>query len=271
MNKNVFSFILFNALGVVTLSFLTLNGVSDSLAAENVGGATPAVLSNSVGKERQLTQNNLKHVEQVSGTQEVCKNEKKQPEKNIVRPGKTGKEEASNPTRRENLNGHENQEKTRLESKNESKNNQKTNKKPTSNSHWNEENGQSQRVIDAVQTDPRKPVRRTFQNLQYIKDNDPELFQLIQSDIDFDKALRDLSKKYRAAKSDDQKEKLRKEITEKTEKHFLVRQKRRELELERMKTWLNQLEEQVKRSRENSKYIIDRRINILLGTDLGEF
>ncbi len=272
MNKTGFSFILFNALGIATLSFLTPNGLPASLADESEGGATPVVVTNSVGNGRQQAQNNLNSGESYKSdkSEKAYKNEKKSPEKNMVRSGKPGKEEASSLPRRENSNCHENQGRPKTDNKNDAKN-PKTNKKPPANGHWNEENGQGQRVLDAVHADPRKPMRRSFQNLQYLKDNDPELFQLIQEDIDFEKALRDLSKKYRAAKGDDQKEKLRKEITEKTEKHFLVRQKRRELELERMKAWLGQLEEQVKRSRENSKYIIERRINILLGNDLGEF
>lgn len=162
------------------------------------------------------------------------------------------------------------------EGKHKSGNNQdikngKNHRKPNQNPDWAGNGPADPRVMSGTRFDPRTPVRRTFQNFQFLKDNDPDLYKLIQADIEFEKSLRELAKKYKNAKEDKQKENIRLEIEEQAEKHFWVRQQKRELELERMKSWLEQLEGQVKKSRNNSRFIIDRRINQLLGNDLGEF
>lgn len=110
-----------------------------------------------------------------------------------------------------------------------------------------------------------------FHDMSTLRQNDPELFKLISVDAELDRKVKELVRQYKSAKDEKQKENLRKKISESCQKHFEVRQQRRELELNRMKAWLNQMEEGVKKSRENSEKIIQQRVSNLLDNNLGEF
>ena len=110
-----------------------------------------------------------------------------------------------------------------------------------------------------------------FRDIENMKKNDPERFKLLQEDAEMDRKIKELVRQYKAETNAEQKEALRKEITELCAKHFDVRQKRRELDLARMKAWLNQMEQGVEKSRQNKDKIIDQRINSLLDDNLGEF
>ncbi len=110
-----------------------------------------------------------------------------------------------------------------------------------------------------------------FRDIENIKKNDPERFKLLQKDFEMDRQIKDLVRKYKAETNSEQKEVLKKEITELCTKHFEVRQQRRELDLARMKAWLNQIEQGIEKSRQNKDKIIEQRINSLLDDNLGEF
>lgn len=110
-----------------------------------------------------------------------------------------------------------------------------------------------------------------FRDIETIKKNDPERFKLLQEDVDLDRKIKELVRQFKIEKDGEKKETLRKEITELCAKHFDVRQQRRELDLARMKAWLNQIEQGVEKSRQNKDKIIEQRINSLLDDSLGEF
>ena len=110
-----------------------------------------------------------------------------------------------------------------------------------------------------------------FRDIEGMKKNDPERFKLLQKDFELDRKIKDLVRQYKAETNTDQKEALKKEISELCVKHFEVRQQRRELDLARMKAWLNQIEQDIDKSRQNKDKIIEQRINSLLDDNLGEF
>ena len=110
-----------------------------------------------------------------------------------------------------------------------------------------------------------------FRDIENMKKNDPERFKMLKEDAELDLKIKELARKFKNEKDGEQKEALRKEITELCTKHFEVRQKRRELDLSRMKAWLNQMEQGVEKSRQNKDKIIEQRIKSLLDDTLGEF
>ena len=110
-----------------------------------------------------------------------------------------------------------------------------------------------------------------FRDIEGMKKNDPERFKMLKEDAELDLKIKELARKFKNEKDGEQKEALRKEITELCTKHFEVRQQRRELDLARMKAWLNQMEQGVEKSRQNKDKIIEQRINSLLDDSLGEF
>ncbi len=110
-----------------------------------------------------------------------------------------------------------------------------------------------------------------FRDIEGMKRNDPERFKLLKEDAELDLKIKGLVRKFKTEKDGEQKEALRKEITELCTKHFDVRQQRRELDLARMKAWLNQMEQGIEKSRQNKDKIIEQRINSLLDDSLGEF
>ncbi|MBQ2620528.1 MAG: hypothetical protein IJF84_04255 [Thermoguttaceae bacterium] len=110
-----------------------------------------------------------------------------------------------------------------------------------------------------------------FHDIEGMKKNDPERFKLLQADAEMDRKIKELVRQYKVETNDEKKDALRKEITELCTKHFDVRQQRRELDLARMKAWLNQMEQGIEKSRHNKDKIIEQRINSLLDDNLGEF
>ncbi len=110
-----------------------------------------------------------------------------------------------------------------------------------------------------------------FRDMSAMQQTDPELYKLVSADADLDREIKDLARQYKKSTDDKQKKELRKKVADLCAEHFEIRQKRRELELNRMKAWLASLEEGVKKSRENSSKIIEMRVNNLLDNNLGEF
>ena len=107
--------------------------------------------------------------------------------------------------------------------------------------------------------------------MENMRRNDPERFNLLKSDAEMDWKIRNLVFKFKKEKDAEKKEALRKEISELCAKHFEVRQQRREMDLARMKAWLNQMEQGLEKSRQNKDKIIEERIKFLLDDSLGEF
>lgn len=114
-------------------------------------------------------------------------------------------------------------------------------------------------------------VHSRFRDIETMRRNDPDRFKLLQADAELDRQIKELVRQYKYETNPEQKEVLRKKITELCTKHFEVRQQRRELDLARMKAWLSQMEQAVEKSRLNKDKIIEQRVNSLLDDSLGEF
>lgn len=99
---------------------------------------------------------------------------------------------------------------------------------------------------------------------------DPEMTALNRSDFELDQQTRELADALRGAKKDDR-EKIRAELTEVVNKHFDIRQKRRELQIKRMEDELKKLHEAMTKRNEAKEQIIKRRLAELVGNedDLG--
>ena len=114
-------------------------------------------------------------------------------------------------------------------------------------------------------------VHNRFRDIDNMRKNDPERFKLLQADAEMDRKIKELVFKFKKETDVEKKESLRKEISELCVKHFEVRQQRREMDLARMKAWLNQMEQGIEKSRQNKDKIIEQRIKLLLDDNLGEF
>ncbi len=105
-----------------------------------------------------------------------------------------------------------------------------------------------------------------------MKEHDPEMYELLKQDNDFDRDSRNLAEKIRklATGAEDRK-KFEEELKGLIQKHFDVRQKRREIELKRVEEQLNRLRESIKTRLEGREESIRRRLAELIGRpeDLG--
>lgn len=114
-------------------------------------------------------------------------------------------------------------------------------------------------------------VHNRFRDIENMRKNDPERFKLLQADAEMDRKIKELVFKFKKETDAEKKESLRNEISDLCVKHFEVRQQRREMDLARMKAWLNQMEQGIEKSRQNKDKIIEQRIKFLLDDNLGEF
>jgi signal transduction protein with GAF and PtsI domain len=98
------------------------------------------------------------------------------------------------------------------------------------------------------------------------RDHDPEMFRLTQREQELDRQSRDLSDQLRRGRGidADQKEQIRKQLTEAVNQHFNVRQERRELELKRLEEQIERLRSTVKSFKDKRDASVQRRIAQLL-------
>ena len=94
---------------------------------------------------------------------------------------------------------------------------------------------------------------------------DPEMAKLLQVDQQMEAAAQMLVKSYRNAQDEDSREIVRVEIRKLTEKHFLLRQNRREMEISKLADQLERVREAVQKRTDRKQMIIDRRVSQLLG------
>lgn len=108
---------------------------------------------------------------------------------------------------------------------------------------------------------PRGPV--PF-NIDDLRERDPEMFELMQADVDLDRRTHELADAVRRAAGDEQKS-LRAELEKIASQHFDVRQQRRTLQLKRMEKELARLREGIEKRNELRSAIIQQHIGELLG------
>jgi len=102
--------------------------------------------------------------------------------------------------------------------------------------------------------------------MQRLEQDDPEMYQLLVEDNRLDREASAVARRVREAKSTDR-EKLRADLAVVVNKHFDVRQQRRELSLKRMEEELRRLREAMESRAKGRDEIVQKRLTELVGAD----
>jgi phosphomevalonate kinase len=102
-------------------------------------------------------------------------------------------------------------------------------------------------------------------DIERMKDEDPEMYALVKGDQDLERATFDLSNRYRQTMKSEDREKIKAELQAAVEKHFMVRQQKRELELKRLEEQLTRMKESVAKRLAEKGPIIEQRVKDLTG------
>ena len=116
----------------------------------------------------------------------------------------------------------------------------------------------------AGQPGPRGPNVNP-QDLERLKESDPDMYPFVKDDIDLEKKSFELSEQIRRTSKPDEKERLKNELINVVENHFNVRQERREMELKRLEEQMDRMRESLKTRAESRESIIKQRIAELTG------
>ena len=95
-------------------------------------------------------------------------------------------------------------------------------------------------------------------------ESDEEMSELQRSDFELEQRTMQRAHRYRLAKQE-QKEELKTELAEVINKHFDVRQEKRELQLKRMEESLEKLREAIKKRADARDEIVEKRLGELVG------
>jgi hypothetical protein len=104
--------------------------------------------------------------------------------------------------------------------------------------------------------------------MQRLEQDDPEMHQLFTEDNRLDREAIALARRIHQTKSPER-EKLQSELAVVVNKHFDVRQQRRELSLKRMEEELKRLREAIEARTKGRDEIVRKRIAELVGDDSG--
>jgi phosphomevalonate kinase len=104
-----------------------------------------------------------------------------------------------------------------------------------------------------------------YHDIERLKDEDPEMYGLMKGDQDLERETFDLSNRYRQSMKSEDREKIKAELQAAVEKHFMVRQQRRELELKRLEEQLQRMKESVAKRLAEKGPIIEQRVKELTG------
>jgi hypothetical protein len=99
---------------------------------------------------------------------------------------------------------------------------------------------------------------------QRLEREDPEMYGLLAADMQLERQSGALAEAFRRAAPDDR-AKIKTELTSIVNKHFDVRQKRRELQMKRLETELQRLREAIAKRNESREAIVAERISQLAG------
>lgn len=99
------------------------------------------------------------------------------------------------------------------------------------------------------------------------READPEMFELEENDRRLDHDSHELAEHYRHAPEGPAREEIRGKLRETVERHFKVRQERRELEVKRLEAQLERLRGALERRSKDADAIIERRMSQLLGAE----
>ena len=99
---------------------------------------------------------------------------------------------------------------------------------------------------------------------------DPEMYKLIKGDHDLDRQARDLSAKYRRAK-DEERSAIKEQLVETVNKHFEIRQQRRQLQLKRLEEELKRLRQAIEDRDKAREALVGKRVSELTGEKKVDF
>jgi len=99
---------------------------------------------------------------------------------------------------------------------------------------------------------------------EQLRRDDPEMFELMKSDQDMERQEFELSEQLRQSKGEPR-DALKKQIQELVQKHFDVRQKRRQLNLTRIEQDVQRMRDELKRREDSREAIVKRRTLELVG------
>jgi hypothetical protein len=102
--------------------------------------------------------------------------------------------------------------------------------------------------------------------LERLKDQDPEMAELMEKDMDLERKTAELAHSLHRA-SPAEKEKMREQVKTLTGEHFAVRQQRRQLQLKRMEDEVKRLKESIAAREQQKTEILQRRVEELLGLE----
>ena len=94
--------------------------------------------------------------------------------------------------------------------------------------------------------------------------DDPEMRRLLDEDAQLDRVALELSQQIRQA-GGEERDALKKELESTLNKHFDVRQQRRELQLKQLDEELKRLRKAIDERNDSRKAIIDKRLSELIG------
>ncbi len=102
--------------------------------------------------------------------------------------------------------------------------------------------------------------------MQRLEQDDPEMYKLVVEDARLDREAIAMARRVLQAKSPER-EKLEGELAVLVNKHFDVRQQRRELSLKRMEEELKRLREAIEERTKGRDEIVEKRMAELVGSD----
>lgn len=105
----------------------------------------------------------------------------------------------------------------------------------------------------------------------WLRETDPEMFELEQLDRRLDRESHELAEHYRRTPQGPAREEIRGKLREVVTRHFKARQERRELEVKRIEAQLDRLRGALERRSKEADAIIDRRMSQMLGEEDADF
>ncbi len=103
-----------------------------------------------------------------------------------------------------------------------------------------------------------------------MKEGDPEMYGLLKQEFELQRQTIDMAVQHRRA-PESQRPVVKKELEELVDRHFDIRQKRRQLELKRLEEELKRLREAMQRRNDVRKALVKKRVSELLGEENVDF
>ena len=105
------------------------------------------------------------------------------------------------------------------------------------------------------------------QDLERLKESDPEMFKIVQGEMELERESHDLGEQFRRAAAGEARDDIKKELVDVVERHFQVRTERRELEVKRLEEQVARLRDSMTKRTEQKKEIVERRLSELMGKE----